>query len=147
IISILGSPAFQSFSNTMIVGISLISQALGWIITQALNVANVFAQNWSIIAPIVYGVIAAIAIYSLALAGMWLWEKLVAASKFAMMFAQMLLNTKTLAGYAYLIKYAAGQWIANEAMLACPIFWIVAGILAFIVVVFVAVAAVNKFAG
>ncbi|HGZ2577687.1 TPA: tape measure protein, partial [Clostridioides difficile] len=147
IINILSSPFFQAFTNTIIVCVSLIAQTLGWVITQALNIANVFAQNWSIIAPIVFGVVAAIAIYSLALAGMWAWEKLVAASKFAMMFAQMLLNTKTLAGYAYLIKYAAGQWIANEAMLACPIFWIVAGILAFVVVVFVAVAAVNKFAG
>ncbi|HCU2820337.1 TPA: tape measure protein [Clostridioides difficile] len=145
--NILNSDFFSSFVSNVTLGTVLIIQGLGGITNAALSVVNVFAQNWSIIAPIVYGVIAAIAIYSLALAGMWLWEKLVAASKFAMMFAQMLLNTKTLAGYAYLIKYAAGQWIANEAMLACPIFWIVAGILAFVVVVFVAVAAVNKFAG
>ncbi|MCJ0225770.1 hypothetical protein JY758_19645, partial [Clostridioides difficile] len=49
--------------------------------------------------------------------------------------------------YKSLVLYALGQWGVNEAMLACPIFWIIAGILAFIVVVFVAVAAVNKFAG
>ncbi|EMJ5874640.1 tape measure protein [Clostridioides difficile] len=146
-IDLLSSPAFQGFFNTMIVGVSLIAQGMGWVITQALNIANVFAQNWSIIAPIIYGVVAAIAIYSIALAGMWLWEKLVATSKFVVMFAQMLLNTQTLAGYASLIKYAAGQWIANEAMLACPIFWIVLGFLAFIVIIFVAVAAMNKFAG
>ncbi|MCC0629859.1 MULTISPECIES: tape measure protein [unclassified Clostridioides] len=147
IINILGSPAFQSFSNTMIVGVSLIAQALGWVITQALNIANVFAQNWSILAPIIYGVVAAITIYSLALAGIWIWEKLVAASKFVVMFAQMLLNTQTLAGYASLIKYAAGQWIANEAMLACPIFWVVAGIIALVVALFVGVAVFNHFAG
>ncbi|HBF0844960.1 TPA: tape measure protein [Clostridioides difficile] len=147
IINILSSPFFQAFTNTIIVCVSLIAQALGWVITQALNIANVFAQNWSIIAPIVFGVVAAIAIYSLALAGMWAWEKLVAASKFAMMFAQMFLNTKTLAGYAYLIKYAAGQWIANEAMLACPIFWVVAGIIALVVALFVGVAIFNHFAG
>ncbi|HBH3594836.1 TPA: tape measure protein [Clostridioides difficile] len=146
IINILSSPFFQAFTNTIIVCVSLIAQALGWVITQALDIANVFAQNWSIIAPIVFGVVAAIAIYSLALAGMWAWEKLVAASKFAMMFAQMLLNTKTLAGYAYLIKYAAGQWIANEAMLACPIFWVVAGIIALVVALFVGVAIFNHFA-
>ncbi|HFG9710455.1 TPA: tape measure protein [Clostridioides difficile] len=145
--NILNSDFFSDFVQGITLGTVLIIQGLGGITNAALSVVNVFAQNWNIIEPIVYGVVAAIAIYSLALAGMWIWEKLVAASKFAMMFAQMLLNTKTLAGYAYLIKYAAGQWIANEAMLACPIFWIVAGILAFIVVVFVAVAAVNKFAG
>ncbi|HBF0312399.1 TPA: tape measure protein [Clostridioides difficile] len=147
IINILSSPFFQAFTNTIIVCVSLIAQALGWVITQALNIANVFAQNWNIIAPIIYGVVAAIAIYSIALAGMWLWEKLVAASKFVVMFAQMLLNTQTLAGYAYLIKYAAGQWIANEAMLACPIFWIVAGIIALVVALFVGIAVFNHFAG
>ncbi|MGO0903540.1 tape measure protein [Clostridioides difficile] len=147
IVNILGSPFFQAFTNIIIVGVSLITEALGWIITQALNVVNVFAQNWNIIAPIIYGVVAAIAIYSIALAGMWLWEKLVAASKFVVMFAQMLLNTQTLAGYAYLIKYAAGQWIANEAMLACPIFWIVAGIIALVVALFVGIAVFNHFAG
>lgn len=147
IVNILGSPFFQAFTNIIIVGVSLITEALGWIITQALNVVNVFAQNWNIIAPIIYGVVAAIAIYSIALAGMWLWEKLVAASKFVVMFAQMLLNTQTSAGYAYLIKYAAGQWIANEAMLACPIFWIVAGIIALVVALFVGIAVFNHFAG
>ncbi|HGS8878973.1 TPA: tape measure protein [Clostridioides difficile] len=145
--NILNSDFFSSFVQGITLGAVLIIQGLGGITNAALSVVNIFAQNWSIIAPIVYGVIAAISLYSIALAGIWIWEKLVAASKFVVMFAQMLLNTQTLAGYAYLIKYAAGQWIANEAMLACPIFWIVAGILAFIVVIFVAVAAVNKFAG
>ncbi|MFL8713115.1 tape measure protein [Clostridioides sp. GD02377] len=145
--NILNSDFFSSFVQGITLGAVLIIQGLGGITNAALSVVNIFAQNWSIIAPVVYGVIAAISLYSIALAGIWLWEKLVAASKFVVMFAQMLLNTQTLAGYAYLIKYAAGQWIANEAMLACPIFWIVAGILAFIVVIFVAVEAVNKFAG
>ncbi|MCC0669400.1 tape measure protein [Clostridioides sp. ZZV14-6153] len=147
IVNILGSPFFQAFTNAIIVGVSLIAQALGWIITEALNVVNVFAQNWSIIAPIIYGVVAAIAIYSLALAGMWLWEKLVAASKFVVMFAQMLLNTQTLAGYKSLVLYALGQWGVNEAMLACPIFWVVAGIIALVVALFVGVAVFNHFAG
>ncbi|VIG06750.1 tail tape measure protein [Clostridioides difficile] len=147
IVNILGSPFFQAFTNAIIVGVSLITEALGWIITQALNVVNIFAQNWSIIAPIIYGVVAATIIYSLALAGVWVWEKLVAASKFAVMFAQMLLNTQTLAGYRYLILYATGQWIANEAMLACPIFWVIAGIIALTVALFIAVAVYNHFAG
>ncbi|MCV2272404.1 tape measure protein [Clostridioides difficile] len=146
IIDLFSSPVFQGFFNTMIVAVSLITQGMGWIITQALNVANVFTQNWSIIAPVIWGIVAAIAIYSLALAGMWLWEKLVAASKFVVMFAQMLLNTQTLAGYKSLVLYALGQWGVNEAMLACPIFWVVAGIIALVAVLFVGVAIFNHFA-
>ncbi|HBF9367986.1 TPA: tape measure protein [Clostridioides difficile] len=161
IISILGSPAFQSFSNTMIVGISLISQALGWIITQALNVANVFAQNWSIVAPVIYGVIAAIAIY----------KGVLLASTIATTVASFVNSLYAVAAYKACAALAAqefaifgkisaqtmealvtaqataAQWGFNAALLSCPIFWIIAGILAFIVVVFVAVAAVNKFAG
>ncbi|MFN1808019.1 hypothetical protein ACK2GQ_16225 [Clostridioides difficile] len=41
----------------------------------------------------------------------------------------------------------AAQWGFNAALLSCPILWIIAGIIAFVVVVFVAVAAVNKFSG
>ncbi len=42
-INLLSSPAFQNFFNVMIVGTSLVVQGLGWIITQALSVANVFS--------------------------------------------------------------------------------------------------------
>lgn len=61
--NILNSDFFSSFITNVTVGAVLIIQGLGWITNAALNVANVFAQNWSIVAPIIYGVIAAIAIY------------------------------------------------------------------------------------
>ncbi len=147
IISILGSPAFQSFSNTMIVGISLISQALGWIITQALNLANIFAQNWSIIGPIIAGVVGILGTYLIALGSIWLWETLCKVSKNALAIASAI---HALAVHAELTETqmaTIAQYGLNTAILACPIFWIIAGIIAFVVVVFVAVAAVNKFAG
>ncbi|VII01031.1 tail tape measure protein [Clostridioides difficile] len=147
IISILGSPAFQSFSNTMIVGISLISQALGWIITQALNVANVFAQNWSIIAPIIYGVVAAIGGYLIVVGAMKV-ATLAGVVANWMSWTSEVIRQKGILGTARaLVIGKAAQYGLNTAILACPIFWIIAGIIAFVVVVFVAVAAVNKFAG
>ncbi|HBF0730822.1 TPA: tape measure protein, partial [Clostridioides difficile] len=147
IISILGSPAFQSFSNTMIVGISLISQALGWIVTQALNLANIFAQNWSIIGPIIAGVVGILGTYLIALGSVWFWETLCKVSKNALAIASAI---HALAVHAELTETqmaTIAQYGLNTAILACPIFWIIAGIIAFVVVVFVAVAAVNKFAG
>ncbi|MCL6935705.1 tape measure protein [Clostridioides difficile] len=147
IISILGSPAFQSFSNTMIVGISLISQALGWIITQALNVANVFAQNWSIIAPIIYGVVAAIGGYLIVVGAMKV-ATLAGVVANWMSWTSEVIRQKGILGTARaLVIGKAAQYGLNTAILACPIFWIIAGIIAFVVAVFVAVAAVNKFAG
>ena len=147
IINILGSPAFQSFSNTMIVGISVISQALGWIIAQALNLANIFAQNWSIIGPIVAGVVGILGTYLIALGSILLWETLCKVSKNALAIASAI---HALAVHAELTETqmaTIAQYGLNAAILACPIFWIIAGIIAFVVAVFVAVAAVNKFAG
>ncbi|WP_044489445.1 tape measure protein, partial [Clostridioides difficile] len=147
IISILGSPAFQSFSNTMIVGISLISQALGWIVTQALNLANIFAQNWSIIGPIIAGVVGILGTYLIALGSIWLWETLCKISKNALAIASAI---HALAVHAELTETqmaTVAQWGLNAAILACPIFWIVAGIIALVAVLFVGVAIFNHFAG
>ncbi|WP_043897346.1 tape measure protein, partial [Clostridioides difficile] len=147
IISILGSPAFQSFSNTMIVGISLISQALGWIVTQALNLANIFAQNWSIIGPIIAGVVGILGTYLIALGSIWLWETLCKISKNALAIASAI---HALAIHAELTETqmaTVAQWGLNAAILACPIFWIVAGIIALVAVLFVGVAIFNHFAG
>ncbi|MDN9036100.1 tape measure protein, partial [Clostridioides difficile] len=147
IISILGSPAFQSFSNTMIVGISLISQALGWIVTQALNLANIFAQNWSIIGPIIAGVVGILGTYLIALGSIWLWETLCKISKNALAIASAI---HALAIHAELTETqmaTVAQWGLNAAILACPIFLIVAGIIALVAVLFVGVAIFNHFAG
>ncbi|HBG7355573.1 TPA: tape measure protein [Clostridioides difficile] len=147
IINILGSPFFQAFTNTIIVCVSLIAQALGWVITQALNIANVFAQNWSIIAPIVLGVAAAMLVYNNALL-------LSIANKVK----DIALSAKTLAmNFAHIIaeSYRAAALVAttiaqdglNAAMAACPITWILYGIIAIVVAFFVAIAVINKFAG
>ncbi|MCC0693043.1 tape measure protein [Clostridioides sp. ZZV14-6387] len=145
-VNLLSSPAFQSFSNTMIVGISLISQALGWIVTQALNLANIFAQNWSIIGPIIAGVVGILGTYLIALGSIWLWETLCKVSKNALAIASAI---HALAVHAELTETqmaTVAQWGLNAAILACPIFWIVAGIIALVVALFVGVAIFNHFA-
>ncbi|HBF9426558.1 TPA: tape measure protein [Clostridioides difficile] len=147
IINILSSPFFQSFVNTIIVGVSLIAQALGWVITQALNIANVFAQNWSIIAPIVLGVAAAMLVYNNALL-------LSIANKVK----DIALSAKTLVmNFAHIVaeSYRAAALVAttiaqdglNAAMAACPITWILYGIIAIVAAFFVVIAIINKFAG
>nr|WP_237775062.1 hypothetical protein [Clostridioides difficile] len=106
---------------------------LGWVITQALNITNVFAQNWSIIAPIVLGVAAAMLVYNNALL-------LSIANKVK----DIALSAKTLAmNFAHIIaeSYRAAALVAstiaqdglNAAMAACPITWILYGIIAIVV--------------
>lgn len=159
--NILNSEFFSNLVQGVTLGAILIINALGWVTNAALNVANVFAQNWSIIAPIVYGVIAAIAIY----------KGVLLASTIATTVASFVNSLYAVAAYKACAALAAqefaifgkisaqtmealvtaqataAQWGFNAALLSCPIFWIIAGIIAFVVVVFVAVAAVNKFAG
>lgn len=147
IISILGSPFFQAFVNAIIVGVSLIVQALGWIITQALNIANVFAQNWSIIAPIVLGVAAAMLVYNNALL-LSIANKVkdiaLSAKSLVMSFAHIVAESYRAAA---LVATTIAQDGLNAAMAACPITWILYGIIAIVVAFFVAIAIFNHFAG
>ncbi|MDN9378237.1 tape measure protein [Clostridioides difficile] len=147
IISILGSPFFQAFVNAIIVGVSLIVQALGWIITQALNIANVFAQNWSIIAPIVLGVAAAMLVYNNALL-LSIANKVkdiaLSAKSLVMSFAHIVAESYRAAA---LVATTIAQDGLNAAMAACPITRILYGIIAIVVAFFVAIAIFNHFAG
>ncbi|MCC0643810.1 MULTISPECIES: tape measure protein [unclassified Clostridioides] len=146
-IDLLSSPSFSGFFNMMIVGVSLITQGLGWIITQALGVANVFAQNWSIMGPIIAGVVGILGTYLIALGSIWLWETLCKVSKNALAIASAI---HALAVHAELTETqmaTVAQWGLNSAILACPIFWIVAGIIALVVALFVSIAVFNHFAG
>lgn len=147
IISILGSPAFQSFSNTMIVGISLISQALGWIITQALNLANIFAQNWSIISPVILGIVGALTLYKTAVLGLAIANSIALLSRkwFDFQLAQTAIMHDLATGATW--RQIIAQYGLNAALYACPLTWVVLGIIAVISAVFILVAVYNHFAG
>ncbi|ENY8714537.1 tape measure protein [Clostridioides difficile] len=146
-IDLLGSPAFQGFANMMIVGVSLITQGLGWVITQALNVANVFAQNWSIIAPIIFGVIAAIGIYTIAAIALSVANKIasLSASWFNFQMTQTAIMHDLATGATW--RQIIAQYGLNAALYACPLTWIVVGIIAIVAALFVGVAIFNHFAG
>lgn len=98
------------------------------------------ADNWSIIGPIVLGVAAAYAIYNgvamtangiKAIQTAWTW----------------LLTESTIAQTGATIATAYAQGGLNAALYACPVSWIIMAIIALIAIFYLAVAAVNKFAG
>ncbi|WP_394904306.1 tape measure protein [Clostridioides difficile] len=159
--NILNSDFFSDFVQGITTGTVLIIQGLGWITNAALNVANVFAQNWSIIAPAVYGVVAAIAIYK----GILLASAIVTGvSSFvnalyalgaykacAALAAQELalfgkISAQTIEAMVT-AQATAAQYGLNAALYACPLVWIVLGFIAVIAVIFMVVAAINKFEG
>ncbi|HBY3316371.1 TPA: tape measure protein, partial [Clostridioides difficile] len=146
-IDLLSSPAFQNFFNVMIVGTNLVVQGLGWIITQVLNIANAFAQNWSIIAPVIWGIVAAIGIYTIAAIALSVANKIasLSASWFNFQMTQTVIMHELATGATWM--QIAAQHGLNAALYACPLTWVVLGIIAVIAAIFVAVAIFNHFAG
>lgn len=138
-----------------------IMTALSVLATIALITFNVLASmggfvadNWSIIAPIIYLVAGALSVYYGRLALLWALEK----ARFVFQKTQKGVEI-ALAIAAYGLATARGveasatatataaQLGLNAAMYACPITWIVAGIAAIVAILYVGVAIVNKFAG
>ncbi|HGH4592403.1 TPA: tape measure protein [Clostridioides difficile] len=148
-INLLSSPAFQNFFNVMIVGSSLVVQGLGWIITQALNVANVFAQNWSIIAPVIWGIIAVIAIYKITIISLLAIQTLHTTLTLAQSFATALLNGELMAETRFLLlnKLETLGLSQANALLCVSILKVVAVMALVIAAIFVGVAIFNHFAG
>ncbi|MCC0671541.1 tape measure protein [Clostridioides sp. ES-S-0145-01] len=145
--NILNSDFFSDFVRGITLGTILIINGLGWVTNAALNVANVFAQNWSIIAPIVYGIVTAIGVYTIATLALAVSKKIAALSEawFNFQMTQTVIMFELAAGATW--RQIAAQYGLNAALYACPLTWIVLGFIAIIAVVFMAVAAINKFAG
>lgn len=113
--------------------------------TLALIVLNIFdliamvgeftADNWSVISPIIYGVVAALAVYALYLGivnGMELAAKVV---KGAMAVAEGIHAAALVVTTGATWAAATAQLNLNGAMYACPIVWIIILIIALIAVI------------
>jgi len=144
---IANSEAFQNFVNGAIEALSVVAGLALEIFNLLVSVAGAVADNWSWLAPIIYGVAGALVAYYTALGiyntiqaisnGLKAWaafqEKVHAAS----------LAMETGATFAA----TAAQYGLNAALYACPITWIIVLIIALIALFYAAVAAVNHFAG
>lgn len=92
---------------------------LNWLLQAAFAVGSVIAENWSWIAPIVYGAVAALGVYSAALGGLKI--------------ANLAYNVIKSRQLNLTIMETAAQHGFNAALLASPITWIIAGIIAGVV--------------
>lgn len=104
-------------------------------------------ENWSIISPIIWGIIGALAIYAAYLAITKAAELASAAGKIILCVASYAHAAATGAEASATAAATAAQYGFNTALLACPIVWIIILIIALIALFYAAVAAVNKFAG
>lgn len=144
---IANSEAFQQFVNNAIEGLSMVAGVALEIFDLLVGVAGAVADNWSWLAPIIYGVAAALAVY-------YGWQLAVNAinaitkgTKIALCIASYAHAAATGAEASATAAATAAQYGLNTAMYACPIVWIIVLIIALIALFYAAVAAVNKFAG
>lgn len=105
---LLNDPAIQAAIEGLLIGLSYVAQAIGWIIDIAIGLANVIAANWSWIEPIVMGIAIAIGLWAIATLA-------VTVAKWAATVAQLALNA---------------------ALMASPITWIILAIAAIIVAIY-----------
>ncbi|WP_077737385.1 tape measure protein, partial [Clostridioides difficile] len=149
LIDLFSSPAFQGFFNLMIVGVSMITQGLGWIITQALSVANVFAQNWSIISPVIYGIVGAFIAYKVIIYSVLIAQTIYTAITFTQCFVTALLSGELyVATKAMLINKLMTLGVSRANVTLCvTMIMVVATIALVIAAIFVGVAIFNHFAG
>lgn len=105
-----------------------------------LSVVSFLAQNWSILEPIVLGVVAALVVYNATMGIGWLTTLQAVAAKAAHAIASW-------AETAAILALILAQEGLNAALAACPLTWILMTIVAIITILYVVVAAINKVTG
>ena len=134
------SEAFQTFIQGAIEAMATLANILLNVFDLAVSIGTFIGDNWSIIAPIVYGIVAALTAYIAISAIVAAINGVMAIAEGVKAAAQMMATGATFA------ETAAQQGL-NAALMACPLTWIIMLILALIVVIFTVCNAIAKMTG
>ena len=134
------SEAFQTFIQGAIEAMATLANILLNVFDLAVSIGTFIGDNWSIIAPIVYGIVAALTAYIAISAIVAAINGVMAIAEGVKTAAQMMATDVTFA------ETAAQQGL-NAALMACPLTWIIMLILALIVVIFAVCNAIAKMTG
>lgn len=134
------SEAFQTFIQGAIEAMATLANILLNVFDLAVSIGTFIGDNWSIIAPIVYGIVAALTAYIAISAIVAAINGIMAMAEGVKAAAQMMATDTTFA------ETAAQQGL-NAALMACPLTWIIMLILALIVVIFAVCNAIAKMTG
>lgn len=134
------SEAFQTFIQGAIEAMAILANILLNVFDLAVSIGTFIGDNWSIIAPIVYGIVAALTAYIAISAIVAAINGVMAIAEGVKAAAQMMATGATFA------ETAAQQGL-NAALMACPLTWIIMLILALIVVIFAVCNAIAKMTG
>lgn len=141
------SQRFEQVSNGIINSLAAVATMATFVFDLLISGGTFVVDNWSWLAPIIYGVATAytvlhgaILIYN-TVQGISNMLATVSAARSAIKAGA------TIAEAAATTTATGAQVGLNAALLACPITWIILLIIALIAIIYVVVAAVNKFAG
>lgn len=144
---IANSEAFQTFVNGAIEAMATLANVVLNIFELIGTVGGFIADNWSIISPIIYGVIAALAVYAAYLAIVKGIELASAAASAVMAVGKGLYAAATMIATGATWAQTTAQLGLNGAMYACPIVWIIMLIIALIAIIFAVCSAIAKLTG
>lgn len=134
------SEAFQTFIQGAIEAMATLANILLNVFDLAVSIGTFIGDNWSIIAPIVYGIVAALTAY-IAISA------IVAAINGVMTMAEGVKAAAQMMATGATFAETAAQQGLNAALMACPLTWIIMLILALIVVIFAVCNAIAKMTG
>ncbi|MCT4686618.1 tape measure protein [Vallitalea sp.] len=144
---IANSDSFQTISNNIVTGLAVASGLTLDLFDMIGQLGSFIVDNWSIIKPIILGVVMAMGLYTTALIANNIIQGISTAVQTAQAIATAVKTGTTIADAAATNNLTVAQWALNSALLACPLTWIIILIIAIIALFYAVVAAINKFAG
>lgn len=141
------STVVQNFANGVIEAMAVISNVVLNIFDLIGTVGGFIADNWSVISPIIYGVIGALAVYA---AYLGIVKAIEIASAAASMIHSLAMSAKIAVMAAVTgqtMAATAAQMGYNGALYACPVVWIIMLLIALIAIIFAVCNAIAKMTG
>lgn len=144
---IANSSRFETVTNGIINGLAAVAAVATMVLDLLIGGASFVVDNWSIIAPIIGAVAAALLLYNGYLVAHNVIETISNGLKTLGAIKAVAHGAAITAEMTATTGMTAAQLTLNAALYACPLVWIIILIIALIAIVYAAVAAVNHFAG
>ncbi|EON73845.1 tape measure protein [Lysinibacillus sphaericus] len=137
---IFNSDRFAAFRESASQSLQVVATLASYALSAIASVGGFIYDNWSFIAPIVGTATVALVAYMIALTTVKTITTILAVQQGILAVKQAIATGAT---YAQI----AAQYGLNAALYACPITWIILGIIALVGILYLAIAVVNHFAG
>lgn len=141
------SEAFQTFVQNAVEAMATLANIVLNIFELVGTVGGFIANNWSVISPIIYGVIGALAVYA-AYLGIVKGIEIASAAATAIHSVAMSAKIGVMAALTgQTMAATAAQMGYNGALYACPVVWIIMLLIALIAIIFAVCNAIAKMTG